>query len=164
MFQIDMSNFQIIDCKRRDLDFTSQKKVDNWFKKHKPDIVINAAGRVGGIWDNYNFQSDYLYINTMIGMNIINSSFKYNVKQLIYTNNLKTTESQYLDIISDKTAQLFSAACKISAEICEIDEEKKDFLSDFGKFIGIAYQIVDDTLDYFCKSNDLSMFIKFSPP
>ena len=50
--------------------------------------------------------------------------------QLIYINNLKTTESQYLDIISDKTAQLFSAACKISAEICEVDEEKKEFLSD----------------------------------
>ena len=30
--------------------------------KHKPDIVINAAGRVGGILDNYNFQSDYLYV------------------------------------------------------------------------------------------------------
>jgi octaprenyl-diphosphate synthase len=73
---------------------------------------------------------------------------------LIFTNNLKTTESQYLDIISDKTAQLFSAACKISAEICEIEEEKKDFLSDFGKFIGIAYQIVDDTLDYFYKSDE----------
>ena len=76
------------------------------------------------------------------------------VKQLIFTNNLKTTESQYLDIISDKTAQLFSAACEISAEICEIEEEKKDFLSDFGKFIGIAYQIVDDTLDYFYKSDE----------
>ena len=58
--------FQIINCKRKDLDFTSQKQVDNWFIKHKPDIVINAAGRVGGIWDNYNFQPDYLYINTMI--------------------------------------------------------------------------------------------------
>ena len=76
-------NFKIINCKRKDLDFTSQKHVDKWFKKHKPNIVINAAGRVGGIWDNYNFQSDYLYINTMIGMNIVNSSLKYDVKKLI---------------------------------------------------------------------------------
>ena len=57
-------NFQIIDCKRRDLDFTSQKKVDNWFKRNKPDIVINAAGRVGGIWDNYNFISCYFLSNS----------------------------------------------------------------------------------------------------
>ena len=48
--------------------------MDKWFKKNKPDIVINAAGRVGGILDNYTFQPDYLYINTMIGMNIVNSS------------------------------------------------------------------------------------------
>ena len=72
--------FKIIDCKRKKLDFTSQIQVDRWFKRHKPDIVINAAGRVGGILDNYTFQSDYLYLNTMIGMNIVNSSFKYDVK------------------------------------------------------------------------------------
>ena len=74
------------------------------------------------------------------------------VKQLIHINNLNTTESQYLDIVSDKTAQLFSAACKISAEICEVDDRKKNALSDFGKYIGLAYQIVDDTLDYFHSS------------
>ena len=60
--------FRIIECKRNQLDFTSQQSVENWFKKKKPDIVINAAGRVGGILDNFNFQSDYIYINTMIGM------------------------------------------------------------------------------------------------
>ena len=50
--------FKMINCKRKDLDFTSQIQVDKWFKKNRPDIVINAAGRVGGILDNYNFQSD----------------------------------------------------------------------------------------------------------
>ena len=57
--------------------------MDRWFKKHKPKIVINAAGKVGGILDNQIFQSDYLFINSMIGLNIINSSLKYNVKKLI---------------------------------------------------------------------------------
>ena len=76
-------NFKIIDCKRRDLDFTNQVSVDRWFKKHRPKIVINAAGKVGGILDNQTHQSDYLFINSMIGLNIINSSLKYNVKKLI---------------------------------------------------------------------------------
>ena len=76
-------NFKIIDCKRRDLDFTNQVSVDKWFKKHRPKIVINAAGKVGGILDNQTHQSDYLFINSMIGLNIINSSLKYNVKKLI---------------------------------------------------------------------------------
>ena len=54
-------NYQIIDCKRKDLDFTNQASVEKWFKKNKPNIVINAAGKVGGILDNKNFQSDYIY-------------------------------------------------------------------------------------------------------
>ena len=40
-------NFHIVDCFRNDLDITNQSKVDNWFKNKKPDIVINAAGKVG---------------------------------------------------------------------------------------------------------------------
>ena len=65
------------------MDFTNQSSVEKWFKKHKPNIVINAAGKVGGILDNKSFQSDYIYINSMIGLNIINSSIKFNVKKLI---------------------------------------------------------------------------------
>jgi GDP-L-fucose synthase len=76
-------NFKIIQCKRKDLDFTSQQQVNKWFKKHSPEIVINAAGRVGGILDNANNKADYIYINTMIGFNILNASLKYNVKKLI---------------------------------------------------------------------------------
>ena len=79
-------NFNIIECKRKDLDFTNQLLVEKWFKKNKQDIVINAAGKVGGILDNKNFQPDYIYINSMIGLNIINSSFRYNVKKLIKNN------------------------------------------------------------------------------
>lgn len=75
--------FKIVDCKRNDLDFTDQNSVLNWFKNFKPNIVINAAGKVGGILDNKNKQSDYLYINSMIGLNIINAANKYNVEKLI---------------------------------------------------------------------------------
>ena len=76
-------NFHILKCRRKDLDFTNQSSVEKWFTKNRPNIVINAAGRVGGIMDNKNFQPDYLYINSMIGLNIINSSLKFGVKKLI---------------------------------------------------------------------------------
>ena len=76
-------DFHILNCFRNDLDFTNQQKVDNWFKKKKPDVVINAAGKVGGILDNQNFQPDYIYTNTMIDKNIIKSSIKYEVEKLI---------------------------------------------------------------------------------
>ncbi len=75
--------FNIIECKRKDLDFTDQDAVDKWFKRNRPNIVINAAGKVGGILDNKNYQSDYIFINSMIGLNITYFSMKYKVKKLI---------------------------------------------------------------------------------
>jgi GDP-L-fucose synthase len=67
-------NFKLISCRRKDLDLSCQRTVFNWFKKNKPNIVINAAGKVGGILDNKNYQFDYLYINMMIGFNLLNAS------------------------------------------------------------------------------------------
>ena len=75
--------FNVISCNRKDLDLTNQKLVEKWFKNNKPEIVINAAGKVGGILDNANYQSDYLYTNVMIGLNLINISLKHGVKQFI---------------------------------------------------------------------------------
>ena len=76
-------SFNVINCIRKDLDLTNQSLVDKWFQKNKPEIVINAAGRVGGILDNLTHQSDYLYTNAMIGLNLINSSLKHEIKQFI---------------------------------------------------------------------------------
>jgi len=73
----------VIDCSRKDLDLTSQLDVNNWFKKFKPNIVINAAGKVGGILDNSLKKKDYIYVNTMIGFNLLNSSLSFNVKKFI---------------------------------------------------------------------------------
>lgn len=76
-------NLNVIDCKRKNLDLTSQIQVNNWFKKFKPNIVINAAGKVGGILDNSLHKIDYIYINTMIGYNLVNASLSYKVKKFI---------------------------------------------------------------------------------
>ena len=62
---------------------------------------------------------------------------------------LEISESEYLEIIKSKTAELFSAACQLSSEISEISIEMKKSLEEFGRYIGICFQIVDDTLDYF---------------
>tara|TARA_B100001093_G_scaffold149464_1_gene142190 strand:+ start:1120 stop:2043 length:924 start_codon:yes stop_codon:yes gene_type:complete len=76
-------SYQIVNCPRNKLDLTNLRNVEKWFKKNKPHIVINCAGRVGGILDNSNYQDEYLYINTIIGLNLINVSLRYNVKKLI---------------------------------------------------------------------------------
>ena len=81
---IDFKNhYNIINCKRSQLNLLDQKDVENWFKKKKPEIVINAAGRVGGILDNFKFIDEYIYTNTIIGFNLLNNSKKYNIKKFI---------------------------------------------------------------------------------
>lgn len=71
------------------------------------------------------------------------------VKQLMSVRKLETSESEYLEIIKCKTAELFSAACQLSSEISEISTEIKNSLKDFGIHLGVCFQIIDDTLDYF---------------
>ena len=75
--------FKIINCPRKKIDFTDIKKIEKLFKFYKPHIVVNCAGRVGGILDNSKFQDQYLFTNTLIGLNLINMSFKYKVGKFI---------------------------------------------------------------------------------
>ncbi len=73
----------IITCSRRDLDLTDQTSVRNFFSKERPDIVILAAARVGGIQANNNFPAEFIYENLMIECNIIHASYLSGVKKLL---------------------------------------------------------------------------------
>ena len=77
------------------------------------------------------------------------------VMQLQSCNQIDTSESDYLKIIEAKTASLFSAACSVSGIISKTDNVKEKALQEYGRNLGIAFQIIDDTLDY-C-SNDLDL-------
>ncbi len=132
--------FNIINCPRNKVDLTNQHQVDSWFKKNKPNIVINAAGRVGGILDNSTYLSDYIYINTMIGMNIINSSLKYKVSKLInlgsaciYPRSVKQPikEEYLLSSFLEKTNEGYALAKISCLKYCEYIRKKhnKYFIS-----------------------------------
>ena len=69
---------------RKQLDLLNQEKTEKFFKKNKPDFVIIAAAKVGGILSNDTFKGDYIYQNLMIQTNLIHSSFKVGVKKLIF--------------------------------------------------------------------------------
>ena len=66
-----------------ELDLTRQKDVETFFEKEKPEYVILCAAKVGGIMANSQYPAEFIYTNLMIGLNIINSSFKYGVKILL---------------------------------------------------------------------------------
>ena len=132
-------NYKIIDCNRKKLNLTSQDGVYRWFKKNQPDIVINAAGKVGGILDNSKYQSDYLYINTMIGMNLVNASYKYKVKKLInlgsaciYPRNSKQPikEEYLLNSPLEKTNEGYALAKILTLKYCQhLNSKKNNFIS-----------------------------------
>ena len=68
----------------KDLDLTNQTKVKNFFEKEKPDYVILAAAKVGGIYANNTYPADFIYQNTMIETNIIHSAYENKVKRLLF--------------------------------------------------------------------------------
>lgn len=70
------------------------------------------------------------------------------LEELIKTSDLTLTEEEYLSVITRKTAVLFSAASRIGAILGKVSEEKEKALSDFGMDFGIAFQLIDDALDY----------------
>jgi len=70
------------------------------------------------------------------------------VDQLTAQRRVETTEDHYLGIISAKTAALFAAACRIAAVVAERDEEVEAALDSYGRNLGIAFQLIDDVIDY----------------
>ncbi|HJQ16329.1 MAG TPA: polyprenyl synthetase family protein [Allosphingosinicella sp.] len=70
------------------------------------------------------------------------------VDQLTAQRRVETKEDHYLSIISAKTAALFAAACRIAAVVAERDEAVEEALDAYGRNLGIAFQLIDDAIDY----------------
>ena len=70
------------------------------------------------------------------------------VHQLMTANDTTTSEAKYLEVIRAKTATLFGAACRIGAVVADRPQAEELALAEFGLNLGIAYQLVDDVLDY----------------
>ncbi|MEE8296014.1 MAG: polyprenyl synthetase family protein [Sphingomonadales bacterium] len=73
------------------------------------------------------------------------------VMQLITSNDTETTEEDYLAVVEGKTAELFAAACEVGAVVAERPEKEEKALRSYGRNLGVAYQLVDDALDYSAK-------------
>jgi GDP-L-fucose synthase len=68
----------------KELNLTNQKQVKDFFRQEKPDFVILAAAKVGGIYANNAYPADFIYQNIMIEANVINSAYENNVKRLLF--------------------------------------------------------------------------------
>ena len=79
--------------------------------------------------------------------------------QLVTTSDIETTEAAYLDVVRAKTARLFAAACRIGAVVAERPTGEADALEAYGMNLGIAFQLIDDVLDYSAKQATLGKTI-----
>ncbi|MDP6603723.1 MAG: polyprenyl synthetase family protein [Rhodospirillales bacterium] len=77
------------------------------------------------------------------------------VMQLATTNDVETGETTYLEVIRAKTAQLFAAACRIGAVVADRPAVEESALEAYGLNLGIAFQLIDDVLDYSAKQATL---------
>lgn len=132
------------------------------------DVVDESDLRRGqesanAVWGNAAsvLVGDYLYssafemmvrTNNMRVMDILSKTTtaiaEGEVLQLLNCNNPETTEIKYLEVISRKTAILFSAATRLSAVISGSEPEIEKRLAQYGQHLGIAFQLIDDALDY----------------
>ncbi len=77
------------------------------------------------------------------------------ILQLMKTGDPTITFEDYIKIITGKTAGLITAACRIAGILAELSNEKLQALTDFGYYIGVAFQMVDDILDYVAEEKAL---------
>ena len=132
------------------------------------DVVDESDLRRGresanAVWGNAAsvLVGDYLYssafemmvsTNNMSVMEILSKTTtaiaEGEVLQLLNCNNPDTTEQKYLEVISRKTAILFSAATRLAGVISGVDSRLEKKLSEYGQHLGIAFQLIDDALDY----------------
>tara|TARA_B100000780_G_scaffold114338_1_gene80125 strand:+ start:11 stop:946 length:936 start_codon:yes stop_codon:yes gene_type:complete len=75
---------KIIIASRKQLDLTNQDKVLKFLKKKKPNFIIIAAAKVGGIYSNNKYKAEFIYENLMIQTNIIHSAFLCKINNLIF--------------------------------------------------------------------------------
>jgi len=132
------------------------------------DVVDESRQRRGRptanlLWDNQSsvLVGDYLFARSfqlmvetgsirVLGIlsNAAATIAEGEVLQLTAARNLETTEATYLQIVRGKTAALFAAACEVGGVIAGASEDEVAALDTYGDALGVAFQIVDDLLDY----------------
>ncbi|OPY72275.1 MAG: Octaprenyl-diphosphate synthase [Syntrophorhabdus sp. PtaU1.Bin058] len=132
------------------------------------DVVDNAKTRrgfstVNTVWGNEPsvLVGDFLYSksfelmaregNDMI-LQVISAATtalsEGEILEIVKTADINTTEKEYFQIIGNKTAVLFAAACEIGAILGKSTQQRRKDMSNFGYNLGMAFQLMDDILDY----------------
>lgn len=111
-----------------ELDLTNQEAVEEFFTKEKPQFVILAAAKAGGIAANSTYRADFIYENLMIEANVIHAAYKNGVKKLIFiasttiypkNASLPTSENEMLKGDLEYTNKPYAIAKIAGLMLCE---------------------------------------------
>lgn len=125
---IENSKNEVFTIERKKLDLRDQKKVFNYLKKIKPNSVILAAAKVGGILSNNTFRGEFIYDNLAIQNNVIHGSYLSGVKNLIFLgssciypkNSKQPIKEEYLlSNYLEKTNEPYAIAKIAGLNLCE---------------------------------------------
>ncbi len=137
------------------------------------DIIDNSAVRrkqktlnfkwgneISVLMGDYVFASSFYLMAKSLPKNVIstlsdttNTICRGEISETFNRFNVGLTEEQYLEVIREKTASLFAASCQTGAMLAEGDEPTVERLYRFGMGIGMAFQVIDDTLDFVGKQS-----------
>ena len=126
----------ILSPTRKELDLSNYYAVDNWLQKNKPDIVIIAAAKVGGIYANKTQPTEFILENLKIQTNLIELSYKHNVSKLLFLGSSciypkfaqqPICEEELLNGQLESTNQYYALAKIAGLKLCEALGNQKKF-------------------------------------
>ena len=82
-YQNTGSDDEYILAARNDLDLLNQSAVEKFIESKKPDVIINAAAKVGGIHANDTYPAEFIHQNLLINTNLIHAAWKHGVKRFL---------------------------------------------------------------------------------
>ena len=123
----------------KELNLTNFKKVDNFFKKNKPEFLIICAAKVGGILENKSYPMEFLLDNLSIQKNLLLASKKYNIKRTIFLGSsciypkfskIPIKESYLMTGKLEKTNESYALSKIIGIKLCDMlfNTFKKDII------------------------------------
>jgi len=119
---------KLLHATRSTLNLENSVKVDNFIKKHKPDVIVNCAGKVGGILANSIYPTEFLNENILIQTNLIKSAYNNNISHFInlgssciYPKYSKQPikENYLLSGSLEKTNEAYAIAKIVGLKLCE---------------------------------------------
>ncbi len=122
------NNGKLLCPSKKELNLLEENSVNNWFKENKPEVVILAAAKVGGIYANSHFPADFLLENLKIQTNVIQSAWKHNSRRLIFLGSsciypkfaIQPIKEDYLlNSVLEETNQNYAIAKIAGLKLCE---------------------------------------------